>query len=150
MGLKKEELLKHICTTIETQIHELRLEIDSILQEMGNETKSSAGDKHETGRAMLQLEREKLGQQLYEAEKVKLLLRNIKIDNDFTKAGLGNLVYTSKNTYFIAISAGEFENNNTSIYCISAQTPVGKLLMGSSVGDQISFRGEIFVIRKIL
>lgn len=47
---------------IQGQIKELETALTS-------ETKSSAGDKHETGRAMIQLEREKLGQQLAELEK---------------------------------------------------------------------------------
>jgi hypothetical protein len=35
----------------------------SLLESLDSEGKSSAGDKHETGRAMIQLEREKLAQQ---------------------------------------------------------------------------------------
>ena len=35
-----------------------------ILAALESESKSSAGDKHETGRAMVQLEREKLGEQI--------------------------------------------------------------------------------------
>ena len=37
-----------------------------IKEALFEEIKSSVGDKHETGRAMLQLEREKVGNQFYE------------------------------------------------------------------------------------
>ncbi len=55
-----EFIESRLCTIINT-ILDLRESLDS-------ETKSSAGDKHETGRAMLQLEREKAGSQLAEIE----------------------------------------------------------------------------------
>ena len=51
---------------------------------LDSESKSSAGDKHETGRAMLQLEMEKAGQQLQEVEKMKLILE--KIQSEFVTA----------------------------------------------------------------
>ena len=39
---------------------------------LNSETKSSAGDKHETGRAMLQLEMEKASQQLAVVDEMKV------------------------------------------------------------------------------
>ncbi|RKR14876.1 hypothetical protein CLV91_0957 [Maribacter vaceletii] len=128
------------------RIHNQILEIQTALT---SETKSSAGDKHETGRAMVQLEREKLGAQLAEAEKIAQLLSKIDIKTSQEKIGLGSLIKTNKFLYFIAISAGEYKSKDASVYCISAATPIAKLLMGKCVGDSITFNKVETTIKEI-
>ena len=50
-------------------------------QEAANEEgKSSVGDKYETGRAMMQIERDKAAQQLDEALKLKNIIDQISIE----------------------------------------------------------------------
>lgn len=115
-----------------------------------SETKSSAGDKHETGRAMLQLEREKAGNQLAEIQKTGLLLSKVNTSKTGKIVGLGSIVYTSKANYFIAISAGELNYNSDKFYAISANTPIGQLLLSKTIGDVINFRNQEFVIENVL
>ncbi|TDS18505.1 hypothetical protein DFQ03_0208 [Maribacter caenipelagi] len=129
-------------TRIQGQIKELETALTS-------ETKSSAGDKHETGRAMIQLEREKLGQQLAELEKTQQLLSKVPKDRNTPTVGLGSLVITDTATYYIAISAGEFKYASGAAYCISAATPIGKLIFGKSVGDVFHFNGKSSTILTI-
>jgi transcription elongation GreA/GreB family factor len=107
-----------------------------------SETKSSAGDKHETGRAMAQLEREKLGQQLVEINKIKQTLNRVKTIKTTNIVTIGSLVYTNQFNYYIAISAGEFIVNNNSFYAVSPNTPIGKLLIGKTIGDIILFKNK--------
>ncbi|WP_396632817.1 3-oxoacyl-ACP synthase [Maribacter sp. R86514] len=144
-NLKKEahnfclEFVDDRSTRIQNQIKELESALTS-------ETKSSAGDKHETGRAMIQLEREKLGQQLAELEKTQQLLSKVSKDRNAPTVGLGSLVVTDAFIYYIAISAGEFKSKPNSVYCISAATPIGKLAFGKAVGDVFSFNGKELTI----
>ncbi len=123
--------------------------IKDIQKSLLSETKSTAGDKHETGRAMLQLEREKTGNQLAEIQKVKEVLSKIDVDKTIKTIGLGSLVYTSNLNYFIAISAGELDYNGGKFYAISPSTPIAKLLLSKTVGDTIKFRSTTFAITKI-
>lgn len=123
--------------------------IDDIQGALQSETKSSAGDKHETGRAMLQLEREKAGQQLAELQKLKETLHKIDAEIEHQNVALGSIVFTTKLNYFIAISAGEIEVKNRKFYAISASTPIAKLLMSRQVGDVIKFRDSEFLIKAI-
>ena len=127
---------------IQHQIAEVKLALTS-------ESKSTAGDKHETGRAMLQLEREKLGQQLLEAEKMQQLLSRVPLKTNTDKVALGSLVYTDEASYYIAISAGQFNKQGTSTFCISANTPIAKLLLGKSVNDTFEFNGNTSKILEI-
>jgi len=145
----KETLYEFCQIFIRDRILRIQFQIKEIQEALSSETKSSAGDKHETGRAMLQLEREKLGQQLLEAEKTKQILASVAIENTSPNAGLGSLIFTSKGTYFLAISSGAFNKEGADIFCISIQTPIGKLLLGKSAGDSISFNNERITISEI-
>ena len=70
-NLRIKEVLYASCIDfIEDRLETIQRTINDIQGSLTSETKSSAGDKHETGRAMLQLEREKSGVQLNEIQKV--------------------------------------------------------------------------------
>lgn len=134
---------------VENSYQTIQNSINEIQESLTSETKSSAGDKHETGRAMLQLEREKAGNQLSEILKVKENLAKINISNFSKYIGLGSVVYTNKRNYFITISVGEIKVENEVFYAISPNTPIGQLLMGKTVGDEIVFREQRFSIEKL-
>lgn len=146
----KAQLYQQCDDFIENRLQTVQDHIKEIQESLSSETKSSAGDKHETGRAMLQLEREKAGYQLAEIEKLKEGL--IKIDTKIISAsiGLGSVVYTTKANYFIAISAGIIEANRQEFYAISSNTPIAQLLFGRRPGDTIIFREQQFNIVKVL
>jgi len=135
-----KEFVENRFQTIQNTINEIQIALTS-------ETKSSAGDKHETGRAMLQLEREKAGNQLAEIVKVKEALSKININNSSKIIGLGSLVYTTNANYFIAISGGELKVGKELFYAISSNTPIGQLLIGKTIGDKIQFRDQEFIIK---
>ncbi len=135
---------------VEDRIARIEGHIQGLQESLRSETKSSAGDKHETGRAMVQLEREKLGQQLAEAEKMQQVLAKVAPELVAVKVGLGSWVKTSKNHYYLAISAGEYKDLEETTYCISAATPIGKSLLGKSVGEAIVFNETTITITEIL
>ena len=138
-----KEKVRVFCQDYATsKIVSVKGEIEKLNESLGSETKSTAGDKHETGRAMIQLEREKLGRQLLEAEKTKVIFERIPSKyNSTSTIGLGSLVRTDSTIYFMAISAGRFVEDGDEVFCISVATPIGKLLLGKSLGDVISFNG---------
>ncbi len=146
---EKEELYNHCKSFVEAKIRRVGESIHNIQEALNSDHKSSAGDKHETGRAMLQLEREKLGEQLKHGERMSKTLSRIDIRKKTANVTIGSLVRTSKSDYFIAISAGKFEKYQHPIYCISSATPIGQLLLGKSVGDRICFNGETINIKEV-
>lgn len=146
----KLELLHQCLELIETRLRVSQQNIQDIQESLNSETKSSAGDKHETGRAMLQLEREKAGQQLAELERTKAVLSKIDPNSSSKIIGLGSAVFTDKGNYFIAVSLGELNIENTSFYAISGATPIGQLLFGKQVGKEIAFRGNKMIILEII
>ena len=146
----KTQLLELCNQSLDTRLQNVLAVIEDIKQSLQSETKSSAGDKHETGRAMLQLEREKAGHQLAEIEKTKQILSKINTESTSKNIGLGSVVFTTTSNYFISISAGELQVEGDTFYAISASTPIGQLLLGKSVGDKVTFRNMTFEITEII
>ena len=145
----KHELYAKCASFVAARQAKIQNQIIEIQESLTSETKSTAGDKHETGRAMLQLEREKAGRQLAEVEKLKTALSKIDITKASELIGLGSVVLTSNANYFMAISAGQMTVNSQSFFAISPNTPIGLLLMGKKIGDGIAFRDQTFVIESV-
>ena len=114
-----------------------------------SETKSSAGDKHETGRAMLQLEMEKASQQIAVVQQMKEILHRINPDDVSKVIRLGSLVHTNKATYYLSISIGAVAVENDMYFVISSSSPIGKLLIGKKVNDIIQFNGQQIKITEV-
>ncbi|GGG18232.1 hypothetical protein GCM10011344_18560 [Dokdonia pacifica] len=145
----KEALLKQ-CTS---QLAVRRATVDKTLADIAvslkEETKSSAGDKHETGRAMLQLERENAGKQLAEIEKLEVILDRVSKKISSGPVHLGSVVMTSQHTYFISIPVGEIKIEKDVFYAIGIQSPIGQLLLGKQEGDEVRFRESVLTIHTI-
>ena len=148
-SLLKQQLYHQCVQFMEDRLKIVTNQIEDIQQSLTSETKSSAGDKHETGRAMLQLEREKAGQQLAEIQKTKANLQKIQLKSSGKNVSLGSVVSTKEANYFICISAGALTCNGESYFAIAPNTPIGQLLMGKTVGDSVKFRDTSIVITKI-
>jgi transcription elongation GreA/GreB family factor len=146
----KAELYSKCKDFIDNRIQTIQNTINEIQESLLSETKSSAGDKHETGRAMLQLEREKSGQQLAQAQKVKETLSKIDTAKTSTTICLGSIVYTTQANYYISISAGQFKVNNDLLFAISPNTPIARILLTKKTGDEIVFREQTIKISKVL
>ena len=146
----KEELYKQCLVIVETRFQTIQNTIHEIQESLLSETKSSAGDKHETGRAMLQLEREKAGNQLAEIQKLKAILNKVNPEAKHQKTALGSVVYTTQSNYYIAISAGELILDSKKFFAISPATPIAQLLISKKVGDKVIFRNTTIRIIEIL
>ncbi|MEO9571452.1 MAG: 3-oxoacyl-ACP synthase [Polaribacter sp.] len=145
----KKVLLKKCKEFVNTRFQTITDIIYSNQAALKTETKSSAGDKHETGRAMLQLEIEKAGQQLSGVNFMKQTLLKIDISKTSKVAHLGSLIETNIATYFLSISAGELKIKNKTYYAISIASPIGKLLLGKTTVNTFIFNGKKIEINNI-
>lgn len=140
--LEIKEKLRTVCVDfVASKLNTIQKTIQSNQEDLDSESKSSAGDKHETGRAMLQLEMEKAGQQLSVVEQMKLVVE--KIDSSkVSKAGsLGSVIRTKTANYFIGISVGKVEIEKEFYFVVSPNSPIGKLLLGKVKNDNFLFQG---------
>ncbi len=146
----KEELYKQCQFFVNKRLQTIQDIITSNQKALQSETKSSAGDKHETGRAMLQLEMEKAGQQLSGITLMKETLAKIDVSKNSKVASLSSVIITEKANYFLSISAGQLEVANTTYFAISVSSPVGKLLLGKKENETIAFNGKTITVKEVL
>lgn len=123
--------------------------IDGIVNEMSDNAKSSAGDKHETSTSMAQNEQEKIGQQIFELEKQIELVKRIPTDNQSEVIGLGSIIKTCENTYYLSIGFGKISYTNELVFCISPNAPLGQLFIGKAVNDEVVFNQQVHKITAI-
>jgi hypothetical protein len=123
--------------------------VEEAQKSANEETKSSAGDKYETARSMMQQEAQWSRTQLAEAQKLKQDLDQVPIDKPMTTVQSGSLVFTNRGTFFISISAGRLSVEGENIFAISAASPLGVKLLGSEPGTGFNLNGQVFNILKV-
>jgi transcription elongation GreA/GreB family factor len=146
----KEYLFKQCHELLQVRLERLNTKILDLQESLSSETKSSAGDKHETGRAMIHLEREKLGYQLAEIEQNLKTLERINPVSQHVKVGLGSVVFTTQFNYFIAVSCGQISSRGTDFYAVSLSSPIARHFMSKEQEDCVTFRSQKITILKIL
>jgi len=149
MATIKEQLYTKFVLIAQQRVTDLELIIKEAQHAANNETKSSAGDKHETGRAMAQLETEKLTKQLGEALKLTELLHKINPQEKHQLIGLGSLVITNNGNFFIGASLGKIEYEEQIYFAISAVSPIGKILATKKEKETFSFNNRTYTISSI-
>lgn len=150
MNSVKHQLYALCLSSVTEKIILLQEIIRSAQLSANAETKSSMGDKYETGRAMAQLEIEKNSAQLAEALKAKDALERLSPDTIMSTAQVGSLVITNQGNYYLAVAAGRIELNGRTFYIISPASPLAQKLLGCKVSDAPAFRDKSFVIQEIL
>ncbi|MBP6090239.1 MAG: 3-oxoacyl-ACP synthase [Crocinitomicaceae bacterium] len=123
--------------------------IDGIVTEMAGNAKSSAGDKHETSMSMAQNEQEKIGNQLLELEKQIEIVKRISVENQSKKIGIGSVIKTCENTFYLSIGFGKITYSNQLVFCISPNAPLGQLFLGKAVNDEVVFNQQVHKISAI-
>ena len=149
MSSIKHQLYTNCLKFVDQRIAAAQEAIAVAQQSANEETKSSAGDKYETGRAMAQLEIEKNSAQLAESLKLKQTLEKIDVDQKADSVRTGSLVKTNYGAFFIAISAGQFTINNEVYFAISPASPIGQKLMGLHVKQRFSFNNREYSVLQI-
>ena len=122
----------------------LKIQQDQIArakQSLEGSSKSSSGDKHETSRAMAQLEMEKAGvqyQRLLQEKELQERINSLAL-NSSTQVSLGSLIQSPKGWFFIGISIGPVKIQGENVVIISAKSPLGAGFIGKTVGQSNSF-----------
>jgi hypothetical protein len=142
----KEELLRACEAKVSQRIQSIQEVLQSIEESRNNETKSSAGDKYETGRAMMQMEEDKNRGQLLQALQVQQELAQIDPHRLSEQVGVGSLVETTQGKYFLSIGIGKVSLGDEIYFCLSSQSPIGRVMMGKAVGDIVEFNGKTIKI----
>ena len=137
----KAHLLQQCLELVDNRIKEIQQSIKHFQQAANEDSKSSMGDKYETNRAMMHLEKEKASSQLNQYLKMRQVLDSIRIKKS-EKVEIGSIVKTQNGTYFISVGLGPLDVDGEKYFVISAASPIGQELIGKKMGDTIIFRGQ--------
>lgn len=146
----KTRLYQHCRYLVEQKIKEANNTMATQLESTANEDKSSAGDKHETGRAMAQLEQEKTAAQLMELEKLSTQLERLVLPENPCTIGAGCIVKITGMYLFLSIPLGKVQYEGFAMMVLSPVSPIGKLLMGKKVSEKIPLNGRESVIEGVI
>lgn len=146
----KKELYLFACQTIEENLMRNKLVLQELKESAGSETKSSAGDKHETGRAMVHLEQEKMAHQLASNQNIKSVLDKIDPEISNPAISLGSLVITDKLRFFLSVAMGKVDVSNNEYYLVSLTSPLAKQFIGKQKGNIVHFNNKDYAIEEIL
>ena len=119
-------------------------------QASNDDTKSSAGDKYETGRAMMQQEKDRNTIQINEANKLMVILNTISTKGTSDTIETGSLVTTNGGKFYIAISAGTLVVDNESYFAVSAAAPICMQMIGKKAGSEFVVNGKKYEILEVL
>ena len=146
----KVALLKHCIDYASERIATARLAMEAAQAAANAEEKSSAGDKYETTRALMQIERDKAAEQLEEALKLRQVVESIRPDVKNNKITLGSLILTDNVHFYIAISAGKVTIDDQVFLTISAQAPIALTLSKLKQGDRFDFNKQLLTILEVV
>lgn len=148
MTLKKK-IHTHYLNLVNERIRRLQQSLADLKEAGAGETKSTAGDKHETALAMIQIEQEQVRSQLKEAtaqlallEKTDPALSNLQVTN-------GSLVTTNKGIFYISVALGKAVVDDVTVIALSPQSPLGSRLLKLIVKDTVEINNHRYVIESI-
>lgn len=138
----KQNIYQVVSFRIDERIEMARQSMKYAQEAANTEEKSSAGDKYETGRAMAQMERDKAAQQLDEALQLKSVLERIDSSTVSKTIGLGSLVITEQNAFYICVSMGSVAVDGVDYFVVSPHSPVGRILINAKLNQEIIFNKQ--------
>lgn len=136
----KRALKENLSKLLKNRITSIEIDIRNALIEASENSKSSAGDKHEVGYELQASEIEKLHQRVEELKRMLFGLDQVEIRNH-SSAEVGSLLETTSGLYFISIPFGQLKHEQQTIYVISPQSPLAQAFMGKKVGQTVTFNG---------
>ena len=140
--LKKENIIATAQNLLNSKLIELEKAIFNVQNAANEESKSSMGDKYETGRAMAQNDRAMLENQKNELLKDISTFENINFEQETESIKSGSLVHTSIGYILISVGLGKIVDSGVNVMLISSASPLGTDLSGKKNKDTITINGR--------
>ena len=148
-NLSKPEVLAACQEHISKKIKGLKGELDAVQESAIADTKSSMGDKYETGREVMMQERNRLAAQLEILSDQLASLNAIEPKNKHDEVRQGSLVQTDKATFFLSAAIGQITINDQQVFVISGAAPLGKAMKSKKAKESFSFNSQTYSIKHL-
>lgn len=146
--MEKEALIKRVQLALEEKLNDAKKNVELLQESLSQEGKSTAGDRHETGRAMIQIEMEQAVKLLNENERHLLDFKS----TDFSIKSIvskGSLVQTNHLNFLVGIPLGLMNFDNSAIFCLSDSAPLLLAAKGKKVNENFTFNNKSYHIISI-
>ncbi len=148
--MNREELISYLGEILEGRISEAQEMVKTAQEAANNETKSTAGDKHDTARELMQQEKNKAAQNLGNLIKFRRVIHQLKNPVSKDKIQFGSLFLTNQGYVFIGLPLGNIVYQENKVICISAVSPLAKAFISKTVGEDVHFASVQYSINKIV
>lgn len=149
VSMNKEEVHLQCLHLVQQKLAAAESAIREAQLAANDETKSSAGDKYETGRAMMHLEQEKQASQRSTAQRQLQALHQINSKQTTHRVGPGSLVKTNEGYFYLAAGLGKITVGDATCFVISTVAPLGQAMQDKQSGEEIQLNGRIIRINDV-
>lgn len=137
-----EEYIKDRINTAEHALADNRAGLD-------DDSKSSAGDKYETSREIVQQEVIRNELLLKDARTMEGMLTRINIEPTYAHIQNGSIAVTNHGIFFFAIAIGKVQVDQKDYFVISISSPLGQNFKDKRVGEKVNFNGKVYQIKEV-
>ena len=146
----RDIILKHLLDHVDKDLTEAKARMASLKESLGAESKSSAGDKHETGRAMIHLEQERVQDTVGRLEHMRgILIQRASQDKAIQRVSPGALVETTGPWVLVGVPLGKVQLPDALVLCVGAEAPLAQQWHGAQPGDQVALGPQKLTIQAI-
>lgn len=146
----KNDILLILQKKLRTSLEEAERDYVLAKESRDSDTKSSAGDKFETGREMMQREMDKLSASIDVLKSQIAKISTIDVHKSSPKVVFGSYLMTDAGHYFMSIGLGKISDEYGDFYAISSDSPIGALWMGKQIGESIDIQTRKITLKSIL
>ncbi|MES2828165.1 MAG: 3-oxoacyl-ACP synthase [Bacteroidota bacterium] len=147
---KIKETLYQLCLDfMEQRVLTAETALQQAREASNDDTKSSAGDKYETSREMMQQDIDRNKRLLIDAQDNLRVLQSIDTSQKSATVTHGSFVTTNQGMFYISVSVGQLQTGGKTIFAISAASPIGKLLLDKKQGQGFDFNGKKYSIEAV-
>ena len=98
---------------------------------------------------MLQIEQENNSRQLKELLQQKAILEKLDASIQNEMAVRGSLVHSNNGIFYISLGLGKLKVDEETVFAVSPEAPLGKLMLMKKAGDEFSFNNVDYSILKV-
>jgi len=138
--MNKEKVHQQALNLVQTKLLELEAHFKDLQEGQSSNTRSTAGDKHDTEREMVQAELNNYSRQI---QVQKQNLNSLKFIDPSPKDRVeqGALVRTTNGLFYISIPLGKIVVEGEKVWIISAASPMGQAMKGKKAGEKFELNG---------
>lgn len=134
---------------LKARIHEARSTLEQAQEAGRSDTKSSAGDKHETARAMAQIEIEKQANAMRYLHELEAQVRGVDPLKRVERVASGALLSTDGGNFYVCAALGAIVVDGITVQTISLQAPILAAFANVAIGGAGAFRGKHYRLLRI-